>query len=229
MKTITIALFLAAGALSLFGCKTQYPLKEQSLQPMDQSFHSVLPCLHCSGLDTTLFLDEDGTFILQEIYRETKEGNKTVASYGKWARTADKLVLTDSNGRKRYFRPEGENLQVLDMNGIAVEPILSNQLVPSTQLRPQTPMALRGLYTYFADAAVFKDCATGKTFPVVNNIALEKGYMREQKAPGEPVFLMINGHFSIQPSMEEGLMQKALVPEPGGKIIFDNTKNCSNN
>lgn len=86
-------------------------------------------------------------------------------------------------------------------------------------------MTLKGSYTYMADAAVFKDCATGKTFPVDNNIALEQGYAKAYKTAGEPVFLTFSAHFSVQPSMEEGLTEKALVPD--GKIVFDRSKNCS--
>lgn len=227
MKIITIVLFLAAGVLSLLGCNSQYQPKEQPLQPMQQSYQGVLPCADCGGLDTTLFLEKDGTFILQETYRDTKDGDKTFASYGLWARTADRLVLTGGSGEKRYFRPAGNNLQMLDRNGVPIASKLNYVLSPSEQPLPKTPMPLSGLYTYLADAAVFKDCATGKTFPVVNNIALEQGYLQARKAPGEPVFLMLNGHFSVQPSMEEGLMQKALVPEPDGKVTFDSSKDCN--
>lgn len=227
MKQITIALFLAAGALSLLGCNNQYQPKEQALQPMQQSYQGLLPCADCSGLDTSLFLDEDGTFVLQETYRGAKDGDQTFASYGTWARTADKLVLTESNGEKRYFHPEGKQLRMLDRSGAPIVSQLNYVLSPVTKALPKTPMPLTGLYTYMADAAVFKDCATGKTFPVTNNIALEQGYLKAQRAPGEPVFLMLNGHFSVQPSMEEGQMQKALIPEPGGKITFDSSKSCN--
>lgn len=228
MKQITIALFLAAGALSLLGCNNQYQPKEQALQPMQQSYQGLLPCADCTGLDTSLFLDEDGTFVLQETYRGSRDGDSTFASYGKWARTADKLVLTESNGEKRYFHPEGKQLRMLDRSGAPIVSQLNYVLSPVTKSLPTTPMPLTGLYTYMADAAVFQDCATGKTFPVVNNIALEQGYLKAQRAPGEPVFLMLNGHFSVQPSMEEGQMQKALIPEPGGKITFDSSKSCAN-
>ncbi|MFC0226184.1 envelope stress response activation lipoprotein NlpE [Serratia aquatilis] len=226
MKKITIALFFAAGALLLLGCNNQYQPKEQSLQPMQQSYQGVLPCADCSGLDTSLFLDVDGTFVLQETYNGTKNGDQTFASHGQWARTADKLVLTDANGDKRYFRPIGKDLQMLDQNGLPIESKLNYVLSAVTKSLPKTPMPLTGLYTYMADAAVFQDCATGKTFPVVNNIALEKGYLQARGAPGEPVFLMLNGHFSVQPSMEEGRTQKALVPEPGGKVVFDRKQSC---
>ncbi len=41
---------------------------------------------------------------------------------------------------------------------------------------PMTPMTLRGMYFYMADAATFTDCATGKRFMVANNAELERGY-----------------------------------------------------
>ncbi|MEB6336629.1 envelope stress response activation lipoprotein NlpE [Serratia rhizosphaerae] len=224
MKKITIALLLAAGTLSLFGCNNHYQPKEQALQPMKQSYQGVLPCADCEGLDTSLFLDEDGTFVLQETYRGSRDGDKTFANYGKWARTADKLVLTDSNGDKRYFHPVGKNLEMLDQSGAPIDSKLNYQLQPVEKALPKTPMALRGSYTYMADAAVFKDCATGKTFPVDNNLALERGYAKSGVEGGEPVFLMLSGHFSVQPSMEEGMMEKALVPD--GNIRFDKAKGC---
>lgn len=227
MKKITIALFFAAGTFLLLGCNNQYQPKEQPLQPMQQSYQGVLPCADCSGLDTSLFLDEDGTFVMQETYQGSKNGDQTFASYGQWARTADKLVLTSANGDKRFFRPLGKDLQMLDQNGLPIESKLNYVLSAVTKSLPKTPMPLTGLYTYMADAAIFQDCATGKTFQVMNNIALEKGYLQARGAPGEPVFLMLNGHFSVQPSMEEGRMQKALVPEPDGKIVFDRNKRCA--
>ena len=206
MKKITIALFLAAGALSLLGCNNQYQPKEQPLQAMQQSYQGVLPCADCGGLDTSLFLDEDGTFVLQETYRDTKDGDQTFADYGKWARTADK------------------SLEMLDQSGAIIESKLNYRLDPVEKALPKTPMALKGSYTYMADAAVFKDCATGKTFPVDNTIALEQGYAKAYKTPGEPGFLTLNGHFSVQPSMGEGQTEKALVPD--GKLVFDRSKNC---
>jgi copper homeostasis protein (lipoprotein) len=225
VKKITIALFLAAGALSLLGCNNHYQPKEQPLQPMQQSYQGILPCADCSGLETSLFLDEDGTFVLQETYLGSKDGDRTFASYGSWARTADKLVLTDNNGEKRYFHPQGKDLALLDQSGAPIVSTLNYRLQPVEKKLPNTPMALRGSYSYMADAAVFKDCATGKTFPVANNLALEQGYAKAGAEGGEPVFLMLNGHFSVQPSMEEGLVEKALVPD--GQIRFDKNQNCA--
>ncbi|EKN5091519.1 copper homeostasis/adhesion lipoprotein NlpE [Yersinia enterocolitica] len=226
VSKLTITLFLAVGALSLLGCNNRHQPVEQALQPMQQSYQGLLPCADCSGLDTSLFLDSDGTFVLKEIYRGSKEGDQVFAEYGKWARTADKLVLTTGQGEKRYFRPVGKNLVMLDQQGLSIESNLNYQLVPTEQPLPKTPMPLSGMYKYFADAAVFTDCVTGKTFPVENNIALEKGYLKARKNVGEPVFLTLNGYFDIRPSMEEGQSDKTLIP--ADDIQFNANKNCEN-
>ncbi len=138
MKKVTIALFLAAGAISLLGCNNHYQLKEHRFQPMQQSYQGLLPCADCTSLDTALFLDKDGTFLLQETYRDSKNGDQTFVSNGKWACTADKLVLTDSTGEKRYFRPAGKSLEMLDQSGAPIESKLNYRLNPSEQPWPKT-------------------------------------------------------------------------------------------
>lgn len=224
MSKLSITLFLAVGALSLLGCNNRSQSIEQVLQPMQQSYQGVLPCADCSGLDTSLFLDSDGTFILKEVYLGSRDGDQTFTEYGQWARTADKLVLTNRQGEKRYFHPVGKNLVMLDQQGLMIKSTLSYQLEPSEQGVSKTPMPLSGMYKYFADAAIFTDCLTGKTFPVENNIELETGYLKARKNPGEPVFLTLYGHFDIRPSMEEGQSDKTLVP--AGDIQFDANKSC---
>ena len=94
MKKIITGAVLALGALSLFGCHTAAFNHEKPLQAMQQSYSGVLPCADCSGLKTSLFLQQDGTYILQEIYQGSKDGDQAFASYGSWARTADSIAVT---------------------------------------------------------------------------------------------------------------------------------------
>ncbi|RBQ33112.1 copper homeostasis/adhesion lipoprotein NlpE [Rahnella variigena] len=224
MKKIITGAVLALGALSLFGCHTAAFNHEKPLQAMQQSYSGVLPCADCSGLKTSLFLQQDGTYILQEIYQGSKDGDQAFASYGSWARTADKLVLTGNDGEKRYFHPKDENLEMLDMSGEPITSQFSYTLKPVQQSLPKTPMTLSGMMQYSADAASFKDCATGKVFPISANKSLEEGYLAARKAPNQLVFLSMEGHFMTEPSMEEGRMQKAVVADKNVK--FDATKSC---
>lgn len=226
MKKLAISLFLAAGAMALFGCNARSQYVEQPLKPMAQSFQGVLPCADCQGVDTSLFLEKDGTFVLKEVYRGTRDGDQAFAEYGSWQRTADKLVLTGTDGSKRYFRPKGNDLNMLDASGNDIDSTLNYTLKATDAPLPVTPMTFKGMYVYMADAATFHDCATGKNFPVSNNIALEQGYSRAQGEAGQPVFLEIQAHFAITPSMEDGMVEKAIVPD--GQPRFDAKGDCAN-
>ena len=54
---------------------------------------------------------------MNERYLGAREEPSSFASYGTWARTADKLVLTDSKGEKSYYRAKGDALEMLDREG----------------------------------------------------------------------------------------------------------------
>ncbi|MGL9721423.1 envelope stress response activation lipoprotein NlpE [Symbiopectobacterium sp.] len=212
MKKMALGLLLVFVAAGLMGCHTPKPVREEALQPMAQSYRGVLPCADCAGIDTSLFLAENGTFILQHHYQTDRPGNRPFATYGKWARTADKLVLTDVQGEKSYFRPLENGLEMLDRDGAPIVSSNTYRLTATKAPLPTTPMAMRGLYRYMADAAVFADCFTGVTYPVVNNIVMEKRYLQVRKSSGDAVLLTFSAHFAVVPSMEEGMEVKSLVP-----------------
>ncbi|TPG60677.1 envelope stress response activation lipoprotein NlpE [Ewingella americana] len=224
MKKIIITAVLALGALSLFGCHTSAMNREAPLQAMQQSFSGVVPCADCSGIEMSLFLQQDGTYVLQESYLGAKDGDLMFASYGSWARTADKLVLTDSKGEKRYFHPEGDNLAMLDSTGSPIVSQFNYVLKPTAQNMPKTPMTLSGMLQYSADVASFTDCATGKVFPLSDNKTLKTGYLAARKKPQELVFVSMDGHFTVNSSAEQGQTQKSLVAD--SNVKFDPAKAC---
>ncbi|QCR35211.1 envelope stress response activation lipoprotein NlpE [Nissabacter sp. SGAir0207] len=209
MKKITLALLFSLGALALIGCHHASRPQELTLQPMEQSYQGVIPCADCSGIETSLFLMEDGTYILQEHY----QGRETAprASYGQWARTADKLVLTAADGDKRYFRAHEESLEMLKRDGTPIVSTLNYTLHSVEQPLPTTPMAMHGLYHQQAGSATFQDCATGKRYPVATSGLMAQALHRLQGRPEEePVFLTLEGHYS-QPGGEQA--ERTLVPD----------------
>lgn len=212
VKKWALSALLVAVIAVLIGCHTAKPVREEMLQPMAQSYRGILPCADCAGMDTSLFLSEDGTFVLQHNDQTTRPGATAFATYGKWARTADKLVLTDTRGEKYYFRPLENGLEMLDANGVPIKSDHPYRLTATKAPLPMTPMTMRGMYRYMADAAVFADCFTGVTYPLVNNVALQKQYLRIQNGPGAAVLLTLNAHFAVVPSMEEGMTVKSVVP-----------------
>ncbi len=123
---------------------------------------------------------------MNEHYQGARREPSSFASYGTWARTADKLVLTNSKGEKSYFRAKGDKLEMLDRNGSPIQSPLNYTLEPVKASLPTTPMAMRGMYFYMADAATFTDCATGKTRRGGEQCPAERDYAaaRDRYSPG---------------------------------------------
>ena len=141
------------------------------------------------------------------------------ASYGTWARTADKLVLTDSKGEKSYYRAKGEALEMLDREGNPIESQFNYTLEPVSASLPVTPMPMRGMYFYMADAATFTDCATGKRVSVANNAQLERDYLTARGATDKAVLLTVEGHFTMEENPDTGKPVKTLRADKEIKFI----------
>jgi len=229
VKSAIFSVVAASALFVLMGCHNRAemevlePTQAEALKPMQQSWRGVLPCADCEGIETSLFLEKDGTWVMNQHYQGAKAPS-TFASYGTWARTADKLVLTDTAGEKRYFRAKGEGLEMLDMQGNPIVSQFNYTLAPVTAALPATPMAMRGMYFYMADAAIFTDCATGKKVSVANNAQLERDYAAARGNDTKPVLLTVDGHFMLQANPDSGEKIKTLVPDRDAR--FEAGKNC---
>lgn len=219
MKKAIVAVAALGALIALPGCnnmtdtQTLQPVQSEALKPMQQSWRSVLPCADCEGIETSLFLEKDGSWVMNEHYLGGKGEPSSFASYGSWARTADKLVLTDSKGEKRYYRAKGEALEMLDLDGNPVVSSFNYTLEPVQAILPTTPMAMRGMYEKGAAGATFTDCATG------NRIAVAGAPHFSQGALNKPVLLEMEGHFARQAT------GKTLVMDNQGR--FEPNKACN--
>ena len=149
MKTAILSVVAACTLFSLIGCNNRtevdvlQPTRAAELKPMQQSWRGILPCADCEGIETSLFLEKDGTWVMNEHYQDARREPSSFASYGSWARTADKLVLTNSKGEKSYFRAKGDKLEMLDRNGSPIQSPLNYTLEPVKASLPTTPMPIR--------------------------------------------------------------------------------------
>lgn len=227
-KVLTMVAVLSL--FTLFGCNNRNDTQavasdalEQaaSLKPMQQSYRGIIPCADCEGIETSLFLESSGTWIMNQYYQGKKT---TFASYGVWARTADKLVLTQSNGEKQYFLPKDDSLVMLDTKGEPIQSSLNFTLKAVELSLPTTPMPMKGEYTYLADAAIFKDCESGKIYPVDSNAALQEAYLAVRDESIQPVLLQFDAHFIQQPKPDSDALQNVLVSD--GQAKFFPGKNC---
>ncbi|TDN59708.1 envelope stress response activation lipoprotein NlpE [Scandinavium goeteborgense] len=225
MKKVLVTLAAIGMLCALPGCNNrsdEQMLKtgqDTALQPMQQSWRGILPCADCEGIETSLFLEKDGTWVMNERYQGVTREPSSFGSYGTWARTAEKLVLTDSKGEKSYYRAKGDKLEMLDREGNPIVSSLNYTLEPVKSSLPITPMAMRGMYIYMADAAVFTDCATGKRVAVANNAQLERDYAAARGTESKPVLLTVEGHFTLEANPDTGEQVKTLKADKDAKFI----------
>ena len=231
MKKTLLSAMAAFTLFALIGCNNRsdvdviQPTQVAELKPMQQSWRGILPCADCEGIETSLFLEKDGTWVMNERYQGVREEPSSFASYGTWARTADKLVLTDSQGEKSYYRAKGEALEMLDREGNPIESQFNYTLAPVKSSLPVTPMAMRGMYFYMADAATFTDCATGKRVSVASNAELERGYLAARGTSEKPVLLSVEGHFTLEANPDTHEPVKTLMADK--EIKFIPGKSCT--
>ena len=231
MKKTLLSAMAAFTLFALIGCNNRsevdviQPTQVAELKPMQQSWRGILPCADCEGIETSLFLEKDGTWVMNERYQGVREEPSSFASYGSWARTADKLVLTDSQGEKSYYRAKGDALEMLDREGNPIESQFNYTLAPVKSSLPVTPMAMRGMYFYMADAATFTDCATGKQVSVASNAELERGYLAARGTSEKPVLLSVEGHFTLEANPDTHEPVKTLMADK--EIKFIPGKSCT--
>ncbi|SLM64119.1 MULTISPECIES: copper resistance protein NlpE N-terminal domain-containing protein [Dickeya] len=117
MKKRATGVLLVLLVCGLMGCHARTAFQEEPLKPMAQYYRGTLPCMACGDIEAALFLDEGGSFIMQERYPSGRDSHTTISQVGRWSRTAERLVLTDSYGEKRYFRPRDNGLEALGDDG----------------------------------------------------------------------------------------------------------------
>ena len=178
MKKIVFSVIAACSLFALFGCNhraetdTVQPAAMEELKPMQQSWRGVLPCADCEGIDTSLFWKRRDR-VMNEHYRAPVVSRHPLPRTAR-ARTADKLVLTNSKGEILLSR---ERRQAGDARPQRKPHSVSSQLYPEPVKAslPTTPMAMRGMYFYMADAATLPivrpvNASRWRTMPSLNGI-----------------------------------------------------------
>jgi heat shock protein HslJ/uncharacterized lipoprotein NlpE involved in copper resistance len=134
------------------------------------------------------------------------------------ATDARTLVLADGRTSTLYLAAIAPGvLEELDPAGLPIVAAHHHQLRRDPALAPIEPRtAMTGTFRYLADAALFFDCASGRSLPVAMEgayLELERAYLRLQRAPGEPLMAELAGRIAARPAMEGGAMAPTLVVE----------------
>lgn len=183
------------------------------------TYAGVLPCASCPGIRTRISFAPDGTFRRHRDYMEGQDGlGRAVGDYGRWALTpGNRLVLRNTEEDVTRFEiPGPDEIRMLDVNGQPIESELNYSLMAETDVPEEDGvLAMSGMYTYMADAAIFKPCNLDRTIPVAmveRHADLEQEYMHRRSAPGAPLMVRIDARLEEQPAMEgEGTEETVVV------------------
>ncbi|ENY3834879.1 copper resistance protein NlpE [Vibrio vulnificus] len=80
------------------------------------TYTGTLPCADCSGIDVTLTLNNDGSYVLEETYQGKQDGTFKSEGHFNWDESGSVVTLEGEGSLNQYF--VGENtLMMLDING----------------------------------------------------------------------------------------------------------------
>jgi uncharacterized lipoprotein NlpE involved in copper resistance len=179
--------------------------------PYATTYAGDIPCADCAGQRLTLTLFPDGGWRMRRTYKGAKGGqDRSAYEIGlreKPEGEKSRIVLRGAGDPVQLRFVAGDRLQLLDREAHVIDSRTNDLL----SLQPTVdaisgPMPLRGLYTYMADAASFKECLTGRTLPIVpvaGSSALQSAYLAARHKPGAPVFVALTGVF-VDRSPEPG-------------------------
>lgn len=85
------------------------------------------------------------------------------------------------------------------------------------------PEKKSGENSYVADKVLFKACKSGRIYSV-SGIDLEKVYSATDVEAGKPVYVEIEGYYTIRPSIEDRMFDATLIQT--GAIKFDKLCAC---
>jgi len=191
------------------------------------SFQGVLPCADCPGIDDRVDLFPDHAYYLRASYLERESAFDDV---GSWALSSDGRTLVLKGGREAplffTWADGGRALVDLDTEGNPIESSHHKELARLSNPAPLEPrLAMKGMFRYMADAAVFEECLTGRKLPVAmeaDYVALARAYAEKRGEPGSALLASVDGRIVERVNME-GPARPMLVVERFLSVSLDET------
>ena len=88
-------------------------------------YYGVLPCASCEGIETTLILQEDGSYLLTETYKQRQPFTEKTDGRFTWRKPQEVFQLDKAGGERLYQIGNGQ-IWALDADGKQVEGELAN-------------------------------------------------------------------------------------------------------
>jgi uncharacterized lipoprotein YbaY/heat shock protein HslJ/uncharacterized lipoprotein NlpE involved in copper resistance len=184
------------------------------------TYRGIVACAGCPSRDLTLNLRSDGVFLFRESPAAGGGAAGTRHGLGRWSLAEGGRTLRLASGTEapRVFAVlDSRRLRMLSGEGQPIDPGAGHDLERAPDYEPFSEAFLqRGLFQYYADAATFTDCESGKRLPVAmekDYLAAERAYLAARVAPAAPLLVTLEGRWAQRPKMEGPGTQESLVIE----------------
>ncbi len=186
------------------------------------TFSGTLPSASGPGIRTHLDLWPDQVFQLRRVWIDR---GTTEDVLGRWHVDPERRALLLEGGETpppQFAILGNGNLRQLDREGRPIESTLPYTLTRQDDFAPFEPrLTMRGMFLYFADAARFTECRSGRSWPVAMEgdfLALQRAYLAgrpEPQAGAMPASLLarIEATVSQRPRVEGEGTQATVVVE----------------
>lgn len=106
--------FLIFGPCLAFfvGCSVNSPKISKQDSQIYGTYQAILPCASCEGIDQTLTLKDNGSYVLQSIYLGEKDGK--FVEKGTYIIENQTITTTNEYKEKNYYMIKDSNLILLD-------------------------------------------------------------------------------------------------------------------
>jgi len=180
----------------LAGCQ-QEELQEVPAEPTPEptwlvgSHAGQFPCVDCPGIDTRLWLREDGAFFYRQNYLAGDDaGAAAFYAMGRWHwdPTAGAVAL-EGDGPTRWFEPVGDGTLRFRTNAQPEHLLNQEEVVPPFDYL----VTLEGDYTS-AKVQRFKECRTNLNLAIVDQGEGRRLRRQYRSMPrGQPIVAVVNG------------------------------------
>lgn len=213
-------------ALALGACTAEPPQMDAdpvsdpvgTLAERSTLFEGTLPCQDCPGIRYQLLLRPDSVYFLRRSYLGADIIDQD--DIGRW--------YLDTGRRLVRLRGSGEDLPDLrvvstdtlrPVSGEAAHAMSDSTAAlvrreESATFEPK--LRMRGMFTYMADAALFRECASEWRIPVAMEAEyqnLERAYSESVLEPGSPLLAEVDGRITTRPAVDREGFEDVLVVE----------------
>lgn len=224
MKKIVVFLFLVLG-FSFMGCSSSNAKVSKIIftKPVVH-FLGLLPGANCK-MQYQLDLFENNTYYMRTTCLKNGVASKSNDDIGRW-HLDDNARLTLRGGREApvFFELfDSNSMGLLTPDGTTIKSNLNYTLTASNTAKTLEPdLFMMGMYSYMADAAIFKECLTALNLPVAfeeESLALERAYLKTKKIAGEKIKVHLRAKIVLRKGMDSSIKKPTLLVKKFIKII----------